>query len=98
MKQARMRTIMAALLMVATLLVGTVWAQSSTAININTATVDELTTLNRIGVAIAERIVAHREANGPFNQAEDLMNVKGVGQKVFELNEDRIIVEEEKRG
>lgn len=61
-------------------------------ININTATVEELTQLDRIGTKYAEKIVAYREANGPFKQPEDIMLVKGIGEKVWELNKDKISV------
>ncbi len=54
-------------------------------VNINTATAAELQLLPRIGPAVAERIVEHRKANGPFKSAEDLMLVRGIGQKAYEL-------------
>ena len=62
-------------------------------ININEASVAELTQLNRIGPKIAQRIVEYRENHGPFVQPEDIMNVKGIGPKTFKLNKDRITVE-----
>jgi competence protein ComEA len=61
-------------------------------ININTASVDDLTQLNQIGTKTAERIVEYRKTNGPFKTPEDLMNVKGIGEKIFEKNKDRISV------
>ena len=61
-------------------------------ININTASVEELTELQKVGPTTAERIVAYREANGPFRTVDDLVNVKGVGDKILELNKDRITV------
>jgi len=61
-------------------------------ININTASAEELTDLNKIGPKTAQRIVAYREANGPFKTVEDLVNVKGVGDKILELNKDRLTV------
>jgi len=69
------------------------WAADGDKININLATVEELIQLNRIGEKYAQRIVAFREENGPFKMPEDIMNVKGIGPKVFELNKDRIVVE-----
>ncbi len=61
-------------------------------ININTATVEELVTLDRIGPSYAERIVQYREANGSFAKPEDIMKVPGIGLKTFEVNKDRITV------
>jgi competence protein ComEA len=51
-----------------------------------------LTTLDRIGEVVAQRIVDYREQNGPFATIEDLKKVKGIGEKVFEANKDRITV------
>jgi competence protein ComEA len=65
-------------------------------ININTATVGELTELQKVGPKTAERIVAYRDANGPFQTVDDLVNVKGVGDKILELNKDRMTVEKKK--
>jgi competence protein ComEA len=62
-------------------------------ININEASVAELTQLKRIGPKIAKRIVEYRENHGPFVLPEDIMNVKGIGPKTFKLNKDRITVE-----
>ncbi|GAB4322832.1 MAG: hypothetical protein Kow0059_18040 [Candidatus Sumerlaeia bacterium] len=53
-------------------------------ININTATAAELDTLPGIGPAYAERIIQHRQQNGPFKSIEDLRQVKGIGEKTFE--------------
>lgn len=62
-------------------------------ININKATVTELTKLKRIGPKIGKRIVEYRENYGPFVLPEDIMKVKGIGPKTLKLNKDRIIVE-----
>ncbi|MFP8490020.1 ComEA family DNA-binding protein [Gracilimonas sp. Q87] len=53
-------------------------------ININTAGSDELQTLNGIGPAYAGRIIEYREANGGFKTIEELINVKGIGEKRLE--------------
>jgi competence protein ComEA len=63
-------------------------------ININTATADELMQLNGVGPKYAAEIIAYRETFGPFKMPEDLMQVKGIGQKTFEKNREIIIVEE----
>lgn len=51
-------------------------------ININTATKDELTTLNGIGEATANKIINYRK-NNPFKEIEDIMNVPGIGEAKF---------------
>jgi competence protein ComEA len=63
-------------------------------VNINTASVDELTQLQKVGPKTAERIVAYRDANGPFKSVDDLKSVKGVGEKILELNKGQITVGE----
>ena len=63
-------------------------------VNINTAALEELMTLDGIGPAVAERILAFRDKNGPFQKPEDLMLVKGVGQIMFDKNSARIIVKD----
>lgn len=54
-------------------------------ININTATVDELTALPNIGAVLAQRIVEYRIAYGGFTSTEDIMKVNGVGEKTYSL-------------
>lgn len=61
-------------------------------ININTASAEELTALPGIGPSYAQRIVEHREKNGPFKKVEDLLNVRGIGEKTFEKIRDRLTV------
>ncbi|RMF44202.1 MAG: helix-hairpin-helix domain-containing protein, partial [Deltaproteobacteria bacterium] len=53
-------------------------------ININTADFGQLVKLPGIGKVTAERIVAYRQANGPFASVDDLVKVKGVGKKTLE--------------
>ena len=50
-------------------------------VNINTATAEQLQTLPGIGEALAGRIVAYREANGPFTSVAQLTQVSGIGEK-----------------
>jgi competence protein ComEA len=52
-------------------------------IDVNTATWVEFVQLDGIGEALAERIIADREANGPFRSVEDLRRVKGIGPKTI---------------
>jgi len=52
-------------------------------VNLNTATAAELETLPGVGAATAARIIEYREKNGAFKKIEDLMNVRGIGEKTF---------------
>ena len=52
-------------------------------INVNTATVAQLETLPGVGPAVAARILEYRQKNGSFKKIEELMNVKGIGEKSF---------------
>jgi competence protein ComEA len=61
-----------------------------TSVDINTATAKELETLPGVGEVTAQRIIAYREANGPFQTIEDIQNVSGVGPKTFEGLKDLI--------
>jgi competence protein ComEA len=58
-------------------------ASASAPINLNTASVAQLETLPGIGRSTAERILEYRQKNGSFKKVEDLMNVRGVGEKSF---------------
>lgn len=62
------------------------------AVNINTASESELTTLNGIGPAKAAAIIQHREEQGAFQSPEDLMKISGIGQKTFEKLQSEITV------
>ena len=59
-------------------------------ININTATSEELQTLSGIGEAKAAAIIAYREEHGAFNDISEIMNVSGIGEKMFENIRDSI--------
>ena len=72
---------------------GVAVAEDKAKININTATVEELTALKGIGEKKAHSIVEHRKEAGPFATIEDLKNVKGVGGKIFNKIKDLIIAE-----
>jgi competence protein ComEA len=58
-------------------------ASASGPLNLNTATVSQLETLPGIGKSTAERILEYREKSGGFKKIEDLMNVRGIGEKSF---------------
>lgn len=61
-------------------------------VNINTASREELKTLNGIGDTRAESILSYRELNGPFQAIEDLMQVDGIKEGVFNKMKDSITV------
>lgn len=61
-------------------------------ININTADADELQKLPRIGPKMALRIIDYRKENGKFKRIEDIMKVRGIGEKTFQGFEDKITI------
>lgn len=56
---------------------------ASYAVDINTADAEELSMIPHIGEKLASRIVAHREAHGPFRRVEHIMLVEGISDKRF---------------
>lgn len=67
---------------------------ASTLVNINRASQAELETLPGIGPSTAQKIIAHREANGPFASIEEIMNVSGIGPAKFAAIQELITVDE----
>jgi competence protein ComEA len=65
-------------------------------ININTARIEELVTLNGIGEVKARDIVAYREQNGAFENIEQIQDVKGIGEATFNKIKDWITITDEK--
>lgn len=61
-------------------------------VNINTASATELALLPRVGEKGAQRIIEYRQEHGPFKKPADLMQVKGVGAKTFELMQPYLTV------
>ncbi|MEG2260659.1 MAG: ComEA family DNA-binding protein [Raoultibacter sp.] len=61
-------------------------------ININSATLEELDSLAGVGPATAQRIIADREAQGPFKTIKDLQRVSGIGEKKYAALADAICV------
>ena len=59
-------------------------------VSINTAGVEELSTLNGIKEARAKKIIEYRETNGPFKALEDIKNVSGIGESIFAKIKDSI--------
>ena len=72
-------------------------AQATTAqpkANLNTADASTLQReLNGIGQAKAQAIVAYREANGPFQSVDELLEIKGIGNALLERNRDKLTLE-----
>lgn len=64
---------------------GSLAAEVSGVVNINTANSEQLSLLPRVGPTVAQRIVDFRQENGRFQSLEDLMLVRGIGEKTFEL-------------
>ena len=67
-------------------------AKTEAKININEASKTELMKLEGVGSAAAQKIIAYREARGPFKRPQDLAKVEGVGKAVLEKNAGRIAV------
>jgi competence protein ComEA len=67
-------------------------AAAAAVINLNTASAAQLETLPGVGKATAERILEYRQKNGGFKKVEDLMNVRGIGEKSFLKIKDRLTV------
>ena len=67
-------------------------ARESDNLNINTATLAELTTLKGIGEKKAQAILEHREKQGKFTSVEQLADVTGIGPATLEANRDMVIV------
>ncbi len=61
-------------------------------VNINTASVQQLCTLEGIGETLAQRIIEYREKYGGFKSIEELKDVHGIGDGKFSLNKDRITI------
>jgi competence protein ComEA len=58
-------------------------ATAATLVNINSAAVTDLEGLPGVGAKTAARIIEYRQKNGPFKKVEELMNVRGIGEKNF---------------
>lgn len=65
---------------------------ASDLIRVNSATEDELIKLQGIGPSKAQAIIDYRDEHGPFQQAEDLLDVSGIGEKTLENIREQLIV------
>ena len=61
-------------------------------VNINTCTIEDLMTLDKITQSKAKSIIDYREKNGKFNSIEEIMNVSGIGEAIFSAIKDYICV------
>jgi competence protein ComEA len=73
-------------------------AKADDKVNINTASLAELEKLPRVGPQIAQRILDFRKENGNFKKIEDILKVRGIGEKVYEQLKDLITVGPEAAG
>lgn len=61
-------------------------------VNLNSATLEQLQALPGVGPAIAKSIVEYRTKVGKFSKIEDILNVKGIGEKKFQRMKDRLTI------
>lgn len=61
-----------------------------TLVNINTATEDELISLPGIGRVTAQKIIQYRTTYGSFKKKRELLKIKGIGKKKFQILKDKI--------
>ena len=66
--------------------------ESEKKININTASLAELQELPQIGVKVAQRIIDFRKEHGKFKKIEEIMKIRGIGEKTFKKIKDLITV------
>lgn len=69
---------------------------SSAIVNLNSATAAQIAALPGIGPKTADLVVQYRQKNGPFRKIEEIMNVRGIGEKSFLKIKDRLTVAEGK--
>jgi competence protein ComEA len=66
--------------------------ETSSVLDVNSATAGELETLPGVGPVLARRIVEHRTARGGFRRVDDLLEVKGVGPRLLERLRGRVVI------
>ena len=65
-------------------------------VNVNTASMEQLQSINGIGESTATAIIEYREMNGSFSRISDLVNVKGIGEKKLAKLQDKVTTEQVK--
>jgi competence protein ComEA len=81
--------------LIASLLPAAVWAGPVDVNSADAATLAE--ELDGIGPAKAEAIVDYRDRNGPFESVDELLDVKGIGERVLDMNQGNIRIEKSGR-
>ncbi len=79
-------------LFVVSLLIPAALAQEVPKVDLNRADQEELESLPGVGPYLAAQILDYREKLGPFQRVEDLMNVRGIGEKKFQQLKDLVTV------
>ena len=90
------RSALGSIVLAGALLAGTVNAAfaADNEVNINTASAELIAQeLVGVGQSKAYRIVEYREAHGPFESTDELIEVKGIGESIVERNRDRIVIQ-----
>lgn len=75
----------------------TATVMSTDVVNLNSATAVQIASLPGIGPKTAELVVQYRTKNGPFKKIEEIMNVRGIGEKSFLRIKDRLTVADAKK-
>ena len=70
---------------------------STEVVNLNSATAAQIASLPGIGPKTADLVVQYRTKNGPFKKIEEIMNVRGIGEKSFLKIKDRLTVADAKK-
>ena len=93
----KLSTLLGKVILISSLLFTSVWA-SAAPVNVNTANVDQLAkNINGVGPKKAAAIVNYRKINGPYRTEQDLLKVKGIGQKLINRNKGDLLFSEASR-
>lgn len=95
MRKAQLVVVVCLTLAIAIAWANPLLAEEMSKVNLNTATKEELLTLDGIGESYADRIIEYRQNNGPFQSPEEIMQVNGIGEKTYQKIKDRILVKQE---